>query len=249
MDLIDRPGFATEPLWARITAVLAIGLCLFLLVASSVGTVSATHDDSAKSHVVVDLESDGTARLTLAVAFDLTDEDRREAFEALEADETARSEFNQRFVDRMRSAATAASDESGREMTVSNPSIDLSRVDDGETGTATLTVGWSNLAAQEDGRLVVTKPFDGGFTPAYEFVVTAPDGYRLVETSPAPDTRDETQAVWASGSPIDEFRVVVGEVESGQQDESRTSGQPGFGFVVGVVALVAAIVAVKRRRH
>lgn len=233
---------------ARLVAVVTIGVCLVLVGTGAVGSVGATHDDEPTSHFVVELDSDGSATVSLVVAFDLTNEEERDAFQSLEADETARTEFSRRFDDRMRSVATAAADETGREMTVSNASVDLSRSDDGETGTGTSTVTWSNLAARENGRLVVTAPFDSGFTPAYEFVVTVPEGYRIVEASPAPDARGEYQATWAVGTSLEGYRLVV-EEDPEQRDRSRTAGQPGFGLVGGVLALSTAIWALGRRRH
>lgn len=230
----------------RTATVLACVMGLMLVGTAAFGTVSASHGDEPSSHFVVELDEGGSATVSLVVTFGLTNEERRDAFQSLESDESARTEFRGRFVDRMRSVAETASDESGREMTVSNPSIDLSRTDDGETGLATLTVRWSNLAAQEDGRLFVTEPFDSGFTPAYDLVVVTPDGYRIVEASPAPDARKDTLVTWNAGTSIDEFRVVV-EDGSAQRDESRTSGQPGFGLVGGLFALLAAIWAVRWR--
>lgn len=230
----------------RTATVLACVTSLVLVGTAAVGTVSASHDGEPSPHFAVELDADGSATVRLVVTFDLTNEERRDAFRSLENDEAARAEVRQRFVDRMRSVAEAASDETGRAMTVSNPSIDLSRTDDGETGVATLTVSWADLAAREDGRLVVTKPFDGGFTPASEFVVVAPEGYRIAEASPAPDTREETLVSWNAGTSFDEFQVVV-EEDSAQRDGSRTSGQPGFGLVGGLFALLAAIWAVERR--
>lgn len=105
---------------------------------------------------MVGVENDRSATVGLVVTFDLTNEEGRDASEFLDEDESARTDFSQRIVDRMRSVATAASDETGREMAASNPSVDLSRADDGESGIVTLTVGWSNPAAQDNGRLLVT---------------------------------------------------------------------------------------------
>lgn len=145
---------------------------------------------------MVALDEDGSAELTLALSYDLRDDDQRAAFEALQDDASARDRVRTRFGNRLASVAADVENATGREMVVSDASVDLSTTDGGSTGVVELSVTYEGLAAVEDGRLTVTEPFASGFETDYRFVLRGPDGYQLTSVAPEPASRDDGRATW-----------------------------------------------------
>lgn len=245
------------------TGSLVRALCVALLVATAtvggaVADGSTPADPAAvdagavpaEDAFVVDLRSDGSARVTVTVPFDLTTEEEREAFRRLRGNETAREGVRDRFADRMSATTAATANRTDREMRVSDPGVTFATTDEGDTGVVALSVMWHGLADADDGDLVVTAPFADGFTTDRELVVRAPDGYGLTENSPAPATANDTAARWGPNASFDGFRVVATPTDASSEDEAKASaggGQPGFGAGVAVVALLVAA-AVRRRR-
>lgn len=245
------------------TASLVRALCVALLVATAtaggaVADGSTPADPAAveagtvpaEDAFVVDLRSDGSARVTVTVPFDLTTEEEREAFRRLRENETARTGVRDRFADRMSATAAATANRTDREMRVDDADVTFATTDGGDTGVVALSVTWHGLAAADGDELVVTAPFADGFTTDRELVVRTPDGYGLTETAPSPATANDTAARWGPNASFDGFRVVATPTDASSGNEAKASaggGQPGFGAGVAVVALLVAA-AVGRRR-
>ena len=177
--------------------------------AGSTGDGTQVADDDA---FVVDLREDGSARVTMTVAFDLTTDAEREAFERLRDNETVRTRTRDRFADRMRTTADATANRTGREMNVTDPAIAFETTDGGQTGVVALSVAWDGLAAVAGDDLVLTAPFANEFDADRTLVVRAPDEYRLTSVSPSPNTVSETFATWSPNGSLDGFRVVASPV-------------------------------------
>lgn len=217
---------------------IAIVVCVTVVVSSIAVPAAAVHDDRPSSHFLVTVEPDGSAIVSLTLAHDLADPAQRDAFVSIESDTTIQTTIRDRFTTRMQRVASAAAHETGREMTIADASIDVSRTADNETGIVTMSVNWSDLATHDDGTLIVTEPFTSGFTPQDEFVIRAPPGYEITAATPTPDSQTPRQVSWSAGSSLDEFRVSMAETR-----ESRSPGQPGFHAVLGIVGIIVAIVA------
>lgn len=157
---------------------------LLLLAATAPAAASQHEDDRA---FVVDLESDGSATVTISFDYDLNSDTERAAFEKLKPNESAQQQFTSRFLDRMRRIATAAENRTGREMSVSNSQISFETRDDGQTGVVSLSVTRTGLPPTTDDGPVVSQPFASDYQPDRRFVVHGPDGYRLASVTPAPD--------------------------------------------------------------
>lgn len=218
----------------------ALALCLVaaLLVAGS-GPVAG--QDDAKRSLVVNLEEDGSAELTLTITYDLADQEERDAFEELQDDAEAREDIRRRYLDRMQSVAHDAENATGRTMAVTSAAVNLRTTDNGETGIVELTVDWDGLAAVEDGTLVVTEPFASGFEPDRTFTVSAPEGYEVATVTPEPDSSDATSVTYERGTSLEGFEATFAESDGGLTDTDL----PGFGLLVAAVAIL--LVALRLR--
>ena len=218
--------------------------------AKSVGSIvpAAEHaPQAADESFVVSLEDDGDATAAIVVQFDLTDEADREAFEALRANETKRSELETRTERRFRSIADGAAAETDREMTIEDASASFETVDGGDRGIVTVSVAWSGFAATEaDGdRLTLSEPLASGFAADQPVVLELPEGYALERATPAPSERTAEQVRWDADASLDGFEAVVAPesaVDSGSgTDSDGGDSQPAPGFVAVPPAIGAGV--------
>ena len=203
-------------------------------------------DDPA---LVVDLDADGDATVTLVSTYDLESDDEREAFEDLREDGDAREKIANRFADRMASIAADAAAATDRDMSVSDGSVEV-RVD-GDRGIVAVSVHWSGLAALDGDRLTVTEPFASGYESDRPLVFVAPTGATLADATPEPDRTDGEAATWDAGTDLGGFEATyeLGEDAGGDaaDDDAADDGLPGFGLVAGVLALAASLTAALAR--
>lgn len=240
----------------------SLALCLGLLVLGGLAAPALAQAEPQPAFEVA-VHADGAATVTVTAVFDLTTDAERSAFRSLRNDSESRAEATERFVSRLRTVANATEDATGREMAITDGSIDLATTPDNQTGIVTLSVSWEGLAAVRGDRLVVSEPFASGFTPDGRFVVWAPDGYRIDAASPAPEARNETRAVWAAGTPLDGLEVTMvartptptasptpsptATSTAAPTEPTESPGQPGLGFAVGALAVVLASLGFVRR--
>ena len=232
------------------TTVRTVGVLLCLAVAASLLTAPAAAQ-TGEEGVLVELEPNGDADVSVTFTYDLDGESERAAFEELRENETARAALAERFGGRMAAVAEDASAATGREMSVVDPTAELRR--DGDVGTVELSVAWSNLAAVDGDRLTVTEPFASGFDPDRTFTVAVPEGYGIASSGPSPSEGDGSSATWDAETSLDGLELVVEPTgDDGGTDEEGTPGatedSPGFGVAVAVAALSVAAIAARRRR-
>lgn len=208
--------------------------------------------------LAVDLEDDGSAEVTLRLTYDLGSDSERTAFRDLQDSESQREAVVSRFRERMNRVASAMANETGRETSVSDASIDLSTANDGTTGLVDLSAEFEGFAAATDGRVTVTQPFAGDYDPDRRLVVTGPEGYEPTAVTPEPSSTDGARLEWSSDADLSGFEVTYtdpdgaasatesdadGESDGASTeagDDSGSGGQaPGFGVVGALVALVA----------
>jgi hypothetical protein len=126
------------------------------------------------------LQSDGDARWTVSMTLPIRDAHDAEAFEELTA--TFEASENPLALDFFRSAATEASAETGRDMTVGRVSRSTERANG--TGTLAVSFRWTNFARAEGDRLSVGDGFNTtrgtwlpDLTDRQTLVVVPPSGY------------------------------------------------------------------------
>lgn len=190
----------------------------------------------------VRLLEDGSALVSLTMRFDLESETERESFNRLKADH---DNLTDDFTERMRQVARATENETGREMRVSDASVSFLTVEDTDVGVVTLTVRWSNLARVEGDRLVLSEPFASGFEPNRRFVVTGPDGYEILSTTPGADQLGSNRAVWRVGGDFSGFRAIFTRTETGGTPTETRGPAP---LPTALLAALAVLVAFARRQ-
>lgn len=223
-------------------------LVLSVVLLATLPGVAAAQTDEEKSFVV-SVNPDGSAEIAVTYAFDLTTDSERDAFEELRNNETARQEVQTKFQNRMAAVARDAENSTGREMSVENAQVDVSKTENGDTGVVVLSLRWNGLAAVDGETLVVTEPFGSGFAPDRPFVVEGPEGYSLEGASPAADATQENRATWEAGTELSGFEATfTAPNDDGAASPDETAGDgPGFGGITVLVALLVVIAGIARR--
>lgn len=255
-------------------------LCCVVCVTVLAGGAAAQTDDPAtpaenESSVLVEVNADGAADVTVAYTFDLDDGEEQEAFDELRTDEAALAEFRDRLAERFGTVAESASEETGREMSVSNAEVQTNKID--RTGVVTVSLTWSGLAAVTNDQLTVTEPFASGFEPDRPLYVTFPDGYEVTSNTPETAEQGDQYLVWEAGTDLSGFEAVASTVEDSESDgtdetsddteqtddsenmdgtdetddgdetgDADASG-PGFGLVAALVGIVGSALIASRR--
>lgn len=240
----------TNP-WVVVTLIVAIVAAVSILSAVAMADTAQSQEPGFE----VALEESGDATVTLRVTFDLTT-DEASVFRELETDATDRTA---RFQDRLGLVANATANRTGRSMAVTNATSRTYRVN--ETGVLELSADWANLAATTDDGLRVTEPFASGFQPPREFVVTAPEGYRITDVTPAPAAVGQRQATWAAGTDLTGFTLQVTPASDdtnatvtptnrtvSETDETTTTGPVPLPTVLLTAGLAAVGAGLWRRR-
>ncbi len=223
--------------WARVlTAVLVV---VSLLAAAAPATAQG---DASEEALVVSLSEDGSAEVMLRLTYDLTDDDRRAAFESLRADAAARERRARSFGDRLRGVAAAIAAGHDRSTDVGNVSADLRTVD--RTGVVELGARVDGFAATPGGRVRVTSPFAGGVVTDRPLVLRAPDGFVRTAATPTPDEATDDRLRWDANRDLSGFAVTFAAQEGAASGSGASA--PGFGAVGAVAALVAASVLAGR---
>ncbi|WP_459878171.1 helix-turn-helix transcriptional regulator [Halorubrum gandharaense] len=162
----------------------------------------------------ISVDADGNAAWTIEYRTRLDTDDDEAAFEEFREDVEADPDaYAGEFHDRMTATAADAEEATGREMAVTEMTVSVERRElPREYGIVTYSFHWSNFAVVDGDRLTIGDAIDGLFLDdASELRIAWPDGYGLVEASPAADETRSGSVVWhgptsfASGEP----RVVV----------------------------------------
>lgn len=251
----------------------SLGIVVVLLTSVVGGAAATTADSTQYSHdgppeapaFVVDLAADGDATVTVSYTYNLSDADRKAAFQDLRNSSSVREDFRDRFESRLQRVANSSENATGREMSVDNATLDLRT--EGDTGIVTASVQWNGIAAVDADRVTLTEPLASGFTSERTVHVYAPDGYTVSSAAPSPGDRTEGHLQWASDTDLTGFEVVAtapedtdestatatpAEMDDDQQMDTETvttattdgesPGGSGPGF--GVAAMLAALAAV-----
>lgn len=242
------------------TGAIATALALALVVSLvPVATAAQTTQDSAEESVVVSLDGDGDAALSLVIPFDLTDAEQRAAFEEFSTDQARQRTLVEQYETRVSNVAAELDNRTAREMRVTDPRIEARTDDSGTVGYVEVTVTWERLAAADGDRLKLREPFDSGFAPDARMTVEAPENHRFVSTTPEATIEDGT-AVWRTDQALDNFDVTVAPTDTSTDDESggettadgaESPASPdengaGFGVLVALVAVGALLLASRR---
>jgi len=171
---------------------LQIAVCVLLfagpaLAAGTAGAGSGGAPEAGETTIRIDLRADGNATVTVVRRYSLDGPNETEAFRDL-ATEFERGGDVGPSVAPFRRASGAASEATGRPMTVGNVdrNATLEERETGAVGRLAVSFDWNNFSRVEDGRLVVGDAFrtpDGTWLPGLaadqRLVISLPDRYVL----------------------------------------------------------------------
>lgn len=175
---------------------LAVALLVAPAAASGLVQVDVPTDSTAMDARVA---ADGDAAWTITYRVELSTEDRRTAFEDLEADLAANeSAYLDRFRDRMTRTIGSAESATGRSMALSNLSVSTSRTGvPAEYGLLTYRFRWTNFARVEDEEIRAGDALAGLFLDAdTSLTIGWPEGYERTSVAPSPTTTGNRSVTW-----------------------------------------------------
>lgn len=238
---------------------IAVVAVVGLLAAVPVTPALAQTDDTQPS-LTAELREDGSATVTVQLTYDLESDSEQAAFQNLQDNESMRNAVVSRFRDRMSRVADAMAEDTGRDVSVSDPAIDLSTADSGSTGVVVLSIDWDGFAAQTEDGLTVTDPFATNYDPDRRVIVVGPDGYELTTAQPSPTSTDGRTVEWSADADLDGFEVTYTDTDADgasttEADGADTAGDttsgdgPGFGLLAALLALLTAGALARRRQQ
>ncbi|WP_128225760.1 DUF7345 domain-containing protein [Halobacteriaceae archaeon SHR40] len=223
-----------------------VAVCLALaatMVIAASGGATAQVDDPSSEAMIVSVQEDGDATVTLTVPFDLTVEEERRAYEGFRSDETRQQQLLDRYETRLSNVATETNAGADREMAVSEPEIETRTHDSAEVGVVRVTADWEQLAATDGDKVRIDAPFDSGFETDRALTIEPPETHQITAASPDPSTNDG-QAVWESDQRLDGFEVTMAPTDAATDSDGTGAG---FGILAAVLAL-AGLLGISRRR-
>ncbi|KTG30472.1 DUF7345 domain-containing protein [Haloferax profundi] len=246
-------------------------LCILLCVLAAVPPVAATPDGSAagpgidplvqqgvepdSTRIVVDVESDGSARWEIQYWTRLDDQNTTDAFQSLQDDVEANpGDYTSAFESRIADTVSAAENSTGREMTATNVSVSAeTRSLPDSYGVVTYSFEWSNFAAVDGDRLVVGDAIEGFFLDSSSrLIVSWPDEYGSVTVAPEPDEARENTVIWrgsdtefVSGEPslVLEVGAGAGGTSTATPTDQTTASQADDPFPTTSALAALAVVA------
>jgi hypothetical protein len=252
----------------RIPVAVAVVLIAVFLAASVGTTPFQTGDVDADETVTrVEVDEDGNAVFSLELRTRLDTEEESQAFEDFAADveadpDSAVSDFR----NSVEALANRAENETGREMSVSDFSVETrSEPLPVERGVVVYTFNWSGFAASEDGLRIGDVLSGYILGESDSLVIRYPDGYSVDSVSPTPDSSNG-EVRWNGPRDFDEDepRAVVSPGEGGTSDGDGTTdgdetdgtgdgtekegGVPIYVYGVVVVLLISAVAVLYRGR-
>ena len=237
--------------------------------ASMVGAESASvfeqEFDSESFEVVV--HEDGSATWTFAYTIVLEDDAERSQFETFaERFENEETDLYERFLERADALTATGSEHTARDMAATNKQRSAEVVDGpNDRGLVDMSFVWTDFADEDDGRLLVSDVFDGGFIIldgqtltfrpgsglAFEHVDPDPDEFLGPDLVGAEAVHWKGEREFFSGHP---YVVLAPEDEASSQDggsdaggsdggDGGSDGTPG-GTTVVIGAVVLSLVGV-----
>jgi len=175
-------------------------------------SLQSTSFDPNTTVIELEITADGDARWTVAHAFDLGDTNDTRAFDRL-SEEFERGEVGGTYLETMRRAREAATEATGREMTIRN----VTRSSETRNGTGRLvtTLTWTSFARETGDTLRVGDAFDlgtgtwlPGLTSDERLIVSTPPGYRI-DSAPSADSFRNGSLVWEGPTTFESGHLSV----------------------------------------
>jgi hypothetical protein len=165
-----------------------------------VGLLSAPLPDAEDVLISIDLEANGTAHWQVQYRYPLESEEQTEAFEAFRRDvEANRSAYREQFRRTMDQTVRIAENQTGREMSLSDPSVTTRRQPvPQETGVVIYEITWHGFGVSDSDALTAGSVLSGFYLdPATALTMTWPATYQVSRATPSPDTKSQNRVTWA----------------------------------------------------
>jgi len=249
---------------AAVAVVMVASLAAGPVVGASSDASLQTPNEFDSTTFRVTVYENGSARWTIEHRRPLSNETEVDQFNAYASDfESNETELYTDFVDDATVLTQLGSDATGRDMEAQNFQRSAT-VDPAQSqGTVRMSFRWTNFAPVDDGRIVVSDVFDGGFyiDDGQALVIERSDSLRFTDAQPEPDTQgdpesleESTSVSWIGAQSFNDSRpyAVLEPASAVQQppDEGTgsgpTSGPSLFVIALAVLALGAVAVAAWR---
>lgn len=243
---------------------LAILLVLGAVIAAApvgAGQAALSQQGVDADTVILDatIGADGDASWTVTYRLRLADANETAAFEELRAAiEANRTAATDRFEARVSRAVASASRTTGREMAVSNVSIELRQVSqpDATFGEITYRYEWAGFAGTDGGRLVAGDAIDRFILDETTVLrLRWPESYEATTVSPAPTAREPGLTTWrgprefAAGQPRLELAPATTASPAPVSTDGAISPLATGGVLLLVLVGVGGAVLARRRRE
>jgi len=187
--------------------------------------------DADSVSLEADVAADGDAVWRVTYRLRLDDENATRAFEELQAEiESDPSPYVDPFRQRMQRTVAGAENATGREMAVENVTVETRRESQPqvEFGVVTYRLEWTNFAAVDGETVRAGDAIDRLFLDSRTSLgLTAPDGYVVDSTAPAPTRTENTEVVWQGQRDFDSGEPRVTFVPEGETPEGTPTGSDG----------------------
>ena len=209
--------------------------------------------------------ANGTAEWSVTIRFQLDTNESEQEFAAFRQEfEANRSQFLDRFRERMTGVVNGAGTALDREMSAANFDTEIG-VDNitRPQGFVSYRLHWRGFAAPDGNALVVGDAFQTGFfiQAANTLIIESPNGYEPTDIAPAPDDSGTSAVQWdgpesfGTERPQVRFVPVNGSGNGTDTPGDGSSGSRGLGMMplfagaTGVVVLAGAGAFYVRRRR
>lgn len=227
--------------------IIVLSLVLCILTSGIGGVVSAdSHQvetmDSDTDRLIVQLDENGGAEVSLQIRFDLSDDTMQDVFNDYENDDAALEEERDSFENSMRGVADSMSENRENDVTVENVHVETVRNDDNDIGAIVFHSTWTNFAEQNNG-IVVNEPFSSGFfNDDVDVTIIGPENW-YGDSTPQPTERTDNVLTWKYGdiANSDSFEVVF--IEQDDVDDSTNLPVLPLVGLLGITTLVIFVVA------
>jgi uncharacterized membrane protein len=203
------------------------------------------------TQIDIRLNANGDAAWTITTRLDATTEEEKAAFSDL-ANQYESGQKTPPWLDRVRAAAAASSDASGRQMNVTDERF----TSDVNSSTMTLRFTWTNFARDQGDHMVIDDAFNttrgtwlDGLTENQELTIELPDGYAVVS---APRAVQNAQFHWQGPQQFEPGYMTIeysgdGGVISPSPNPERNSLLWGGFFIVGIGIIAVGAYVFSRR--
>ena len=245
--------------------ILAVAAVAVVCAALFAGVGAAAHEEPRRTIFGVELDADGDAVVYYIQTHNLDNDDQRERYESFVDNETRQEAHREEVLAELEAAAANGSERTELDMRVHNGSVRT--YEEEGFGRLVVRADWDQFAFAEEGRVVVTEPFRGGYEPDMSRVgIHGPEGYRRGTMDPPPLRVQRNSGLWnprTSDFSVFYAEFVDPDADGGDGDDGNGDGDGDGGdgdgdgdsdvgvflraLLVALVPVALVLLALRRR--